>query len=144
MTGVTAVIDTNVLLDFWVFEDRDAAPLRAAIESGAVTAWRSEPDLAEFEDVLARPSFGLDAARRDEILRLWHRLAQPAADVKPAPWICTDRRDQMFLDLAYSVRADWLVTKDKALLQLAPRARVAGLTIAEPRHALERVPARDA
>jgi putative PIN family toxin of toxin-antitoxin system len=144
MTGVSAVIDTNVLLDLWVFEDRDAAPLRAAIESGAIAPWRSVPVIAEFEDVLARPSFGLDPGRRDEILRLWHRLARPASDVKPAPWICSDRRDQMFLDLAYSVRADCLLTKDKALLQLARQARAAGLTIVEPGRALQRLSARDA
>ena len=29
-----AVIDTNVLLDFWVFDDAAARPLRAAVESG--------------------------------------------------------------------------------------------------------------
>ena len=144
MTGATAVIDTNVLLDLWVFADRDSVPLRAAIESRAIAPWRSEAVVAEFEDVLSRSTFGLDVGRRDEILRLWHRLAQPAADIRSAPWTCSDRRDQMFLDLAYSVRADCLVTKDKALLQLAQRARTSGLTITEPRHALERLPARDA
>jgi len=144
MTGATAVIDTNVLLDLWVFEDRDARPLRAAIESRRLTPWRSEAVVAEFKDVLARPSFGLDVGRQDEILELWRRLSQPVADIKPAPWVCSDRHDQMFLDLAYSARADCLVTKDKALLQLARRARAAGLTIAGPGQALERLPVRDA
>ena len=38
----------------------------------------------------------------------------------------------MFLDLAYTVRADWLVTRDKALLRLARRVRPDGLHIVTP------------
>jgi predicted nucleic acid-binding protein len=34
--------------------------------------------------------------------------------------------------VAHSARADWLVTKDKALLRLARRARNFGLRIFEP------------
>ena len=47
----------------------------------------------------------------------------------------------MFVDLAYSVRADWLITKDKALLKLARRARAAGLAIVEPVTAITRMKA---
>ncbi|MGB3427088.1 MAG: PIN domain-containing protein, partial [Burkholderiaceae bacterium] len=50
----------------------------------------------------------------------------------PAPIACTDPHDQKFLDLAYTARADWLVTKDKALLKLARRARRDGLLIFIP------------
>ncbi|HTN48188.1 MAG TPA: putative toxin-antitoxin system toxin component, PIN family [Burkholderiaceae bacterium] len=132
MKVATAVVDTNVLLDFWVFEDPRAVPLRAAIESGALGAWRSGAVVDELSDVLARPAFGLANERRCEILRLWDRLARPVARVMPAPWSCSDPRDQMFLDLACSVRADWLITRDKALLKLARRVHGSGLNIGEP------------
>jgi len=35
------VLDTNVLLDLWLFDEPSTRPLRAAIESGAVLALRS-------------------------------------------------------------------------------------------------------
>jgi len=58
--------------------------------------------------------------------------------VFPSPLACTDLSDQKFLDLAHTARADWLVTKDKALLKLARRARALGLQIVEPGAAMSR------
>ena len=134
-----AVVDTNVLLDFWVFADPRAVPLWTAFEIGSVGAWRSGAVIDELSEVLARPAFGLDAERRCDILRHWDRLAKPVSRVLPAPWACSDPHDQMFVDLAYSARADWLITKDKALLKLARRARAAGLAIVEPVTAITRM-----
>jgi putative PIN family toxin of toxin-antitoxin system len=127
-----AVIDTNVLLDFWVFEDPGAAPLRAAVEGHRVHVLRSDACVDEFSDVLDRPALNVAATARCEILRHWHALATPVARVFSAPFACTDPHDQKFLDLAHTARADWLVTKDKALLGLARRAQRAGLRIVEP------------
>ncbi|AOJ10759.1 PIN domain-containing protein [Burkholderia mayonis] len=46
---------------------------------------------------------------------------------------CKDRDDQKFLELAYAARADWLVSKDRALLKLARRTeRDFGFRIAQP------------
>ena len=130
--AATVVIDTNVLLDFWVFDDARAAPLRAVVERGEVCALRSGPQVDELSDVLGRPGFGLSNEQRCSILRLWDRLAMPVERVFAAPLACTDPSDQMFLDLAHTARADWLVTKDRALLKLARRARAIGLAIVEP------------
>lgn len=126
------VFDTNVLLDFWVFEDPRALPLRAALEAGRVQAWRSGPCVDELSDVLSRPRFALSNERRCTILRHWDRLARPCDRVGAAPFTCTDPADQKFLDLAHSTHAGWLVTKDRALLKLARRARAGGLQIVEP------------
>jgi len=133
---VRAVIDTNVLLDFWVFDDARAAPLRAAVESGIVSALRSGPLVDEFSDVLGRPVFDLSNERRCTILRQWGRLSAPIERVYAASFACSDPHDQKFLDLALSAGADWLVTKDKALLRLARRARRDGLQILDPAGAL--------
>jgi putative PIN family toxin of toxin-antitoxin system len=127
-----AVFDTNVLLDFWVFDDARAAALRTAVESCAVVSLRSGALVDELSDVLGRPVFGLSNERRCTILRLWDRLALPVERVFGAPLACTDPHDQKFLDVAHSARADWLVTKDRALLKLARRARSLGLQIIEP------------
>ena len=127
-----AVFDTNVLLDFWVFDDPAARPLLAALEGGRVAALRSGDSVDEFTQVIMRESFDLATESRFGILRQWDRLAAPVERVFAAPLACSDPHDQKFLDLAYSASADWLVTKDKALLRLARRARRDGLLIAAP------------
>jgi putative PIN family toxin of toxin-antitoxin system len=127
-----AVVDTNVLLDFWLFDDPAARPLRAAVESGRVNALRSGDSVDELTHVVLRDRFALATETRFRILRDWDRLATPVERVFPAPFACSDPDDQKFLDLAYTARADWLVTKDKALLKLARRARRDGLLILAP------------
>jgi putative PIN family toxin of toxin-antitoxin system len=127
-----AVIDTNVLLDFWVFDDPATRALRAALESGRINALRSDDCVDELTEVIMREKFVLATEARFAVLRDWDRLATAVGRVFPAPLACSDRDDQKFLDLAYTVRADWLVTKDKALLKLARRARRDGLLILVP------------
>ena len=127
-----AVIDTNVLLDFWVFDDPVARPLRSALEHVRINALRSGDSVDELTQVILREKFALATEARFGILREWDRLATPVERVFPAPLACSDPHDQKFLDLAYTARADWLVTKDKALLKLARRARRDGLLIVGP------------
>lgn len=127
------VIDTNVLLDFWVFQDPRALPLRQALEAGRIQAVRDGATVDELAEVLSRPRFGLEAVRQMALLREWDRLAiaEPSAS-GASPLRCADPLDQKFLDLAAGARVDWLVSKDKALLKLARKARPLGLAILLP------------
>jgi putative PIN family toxin of toxin-antitoxin system len=127
------VLDTNVLLDFWVFDDPRSRALREALDAGRIQALRDGATVDELAEVLSRPRFGLEAVRQMALLRDWDRLAlaEPAA-LGASPLRCADPLDQKFLDLAASARADWLVSKDKALLKLARRARTLGLAILLP------------
>lgn len=129
------VIDTNVLLDFWVFDDAVARPLRAAFDDGRVVALRSDACDAELADVLARPRFALDAQRRATLLARWREKAEPIARVAAARFACSDPGDQKFVDLAVCARADALVSKDHALLALHRRAARTGLKIVSPQAA---------
>jgi predicted nucleic acid-binding protein len=132
MTATGVVIDTNVLLDLWVFEDAAVEPLRAALEAGQLTALRCAAADAELASVLARPQFPLNAGRRQALLADW-QLRMPLIErIFAAPWKCADARDQPFLDLAFTARAPLLVTKDKALLSLARKTRPSGLRIVTP------------
>jgi putative PIN family toxin of toxin-antitoxin system len=141
MSTPLAVLDTNVLLDLWVFDDPSAHTLRAALDHGACIALRSADTDSELADVLARTEFELTMKRQQELLARWRERTRLIERVFPAPWRCADPRDQRFLDLAFTARAQLLVTRDKALLRLARKARAGGLRIAAPRdHALS-VPA---
>lgn len=128
------VLDTNVALDCWVFDDAAARPLRAALVAGVIHALRSPATEAEFADVIARPLFALAAAAQAAALGALQSHAELVAAVQPAPpdVRCTDPDDQKFLDLAFTTRADLLVTKDKALLATARRARAHGLLVCTP------------
>lgn len=136
-TGVASlVLDTNVLLDLWLFDDPSTRPLRAAIEAGRLRPLRSADCDAEFAEVIGRPQFGLDEASRRSMLERWTACSEPIARVASAPLACADPGDQKFLDAAFSAGADVLLTRDKVLLKLARRAEAAGLRIRRPEAAM--------
>jgi len=123
------VIDTNVLLDLFVFHDPRWAPLLAALEEGSVRAVTRADCRDEYRIVLHYPHLPLDEAGREEAARRFDALLEtvaPPARALRLP-VCTDRDDQKFLELARDAGASTLVTKDKALLKLARRAARDGL-----------------
>ena len=134
------VIDTNVLLDFWVFADTRARALHDALLAGRVQAARSDATDAELIEVLARPAFDCARARRADgfqaDLQRWRNRAQYVARIVPCSLLCSDRADQKFLDLAISVAAHALISKDRALLKLARKAKGLNLAVVPPEAAL--------
>jgi len=123
------VIDTNVCLDLFVFNDPRWARLLAAIESGEVAAVTRADCRDEYLAVLHYPHLPLDdstrpiaAGRFDALIRV---VAPPQKSLQLP--VCSDRDDQKFLELARDVGADTLITKDKALLKLARRLSKANM-----------------
>lgn len=123
------VIDTNVLLDLFVFEDPRWADLLAALESREIDAVTRADCREEYLAVLHYPHLPLDEAKRaqaaarfDDLLRV---VAPDAKHVRLP--VCSDRDDQKFLELARDSGAAVLVTKDKALLKLGKRTAREGM-----------------
>jgi putative PIN family toxin of toxin-antitoxin system len=118
------VFDTNVLLDIFVFNDFRALHLKQALIEGKIDALATASTLEEFADVIARPLFALDEAQQDKIRLQWHGLARILDDTSliKGPWVCQDPDDQVFLDLAYTARPCYLVSKDNAVLRFAKQA----------------------
>lgn len=141
MRPVRVVIDTNVLLDCWVFNDPRGAWLwQAMLEpQPRLRCLRSDATDAELVEVLSRPPFverlSAAARSRDALLDQWRAVVEPVGRVFAAQWHCTDPQDQKFLDLASSARADVLISKDKALLRVDRRSRRNGLRIVLPEQA---------
>lgn len=122
------ILDTNVVLDLVVFEDPGAGGLRSAIDAKRVTLLTTAECLDELRRVLAYPRFRLDTAAQAGALqwvdeRMQLLAAPPAQCALPR---CSDPDDQKFLDLAWVAQADYLVTKDRALLELARRVAKLG------------------
>jgi predicted nucleic acid-binding protein len=114
----TLILDTNVWLDWLVFDDARLSQLGHAVDSGLVRLHATAPMLDEFAAVVKRPHFGLDAAAQGaarERQRAAVMLHTPAPDCRLP---CSDPDDRMFIDLAVALRVDWLVSRDKALLRL--------------------------
>ena len=133
------VLDTNVILDLVVFDDTGVRNLRGAIERGDAIVFTSGECLAELRRVLAYPGFALGSAAQDKAFE-WFRsrarcVAIPATPLTPELPRCSDADDQKFLALAWEARADHVVTKDRALLELAPRvAKLGRFTVVAPQH----------
>ncbi len=58
-------------------------------------------------------------------------LPEPVCPPPQRLW-CSDNDDQVFIDLALTQRARWLLSKDRALLKLARKARALGVLVTPP------------
>ena len=136
--ALRAVLDSNVWIDILVFDDPTTRPIRAALEAGTLEALIDSRCLKELTYVLDYPQFVRFAVNKAEALDAVARLSQlvepePLSEDAPPLPKCRDRDDQKFLELAHAIKADWLVSKDRALLKLAKRtARDFGFRIAQP------------
>lgn len=137
------VLDTNVLLDLFVFHDPRWSVLLAALRSGAVHGVTRSDCRQEWLYVLRYPHLPLDDEKRQAATAEFDRLIQmssAASGAAPLP-VCSDRDDQKFLELARDAQASVLVTKDKALLKLARRTAKAGMfRILTPQAWVQEVP----
>lgn len=127
----TAIFDTNVLLDLFVFNDVRAIHLKQALIDGKIKALATPNTLEEFTDVIARPLFALNPDTQAKIQAQWQGLAKVILDddLTKAPWLCQDPDDQVFLDLAYSNKPCVLFSKDNEVLRFDKKAAIDGVLI---------------
>jgi len=128
------VLDTNVWLDWLVFDDPGIAAIRAAVAAKRAEVFIDAACEAELERAL-----GYDLGKRAvdaaaciaECRRVARRIESPVPEAERAKLpACCDPDDQKFLEAALAARAGFLITKDRALLELA--ARVAAFRILTP------------
>lgn len=148
------VLDTNIALDLWVFDEPAVQPLREALAAGAV--WLGTPVMREeLARVLAYPHLAARLAARlatppdarapdaatantaAEVLARWDAAVTLQAVAPKARYTCTDADDQKFIDLAAahapvppgSGPGVVLVSKDKAVLRLKKRLATLGVEV---------------
>jgi putative PIN family toxin of toxin-antitoxin system len=143
---VRVVLDTNVWLDWLIFDDASVTPLKQAQASGIIQIVINEVCLNELSAVLSYPQFALLEEQKTNHLAeverctIKHNL-QPPRHLTALPR-CSDPDDQKFLELARDSHSDWLITKDKALLGVRRgTTRIAGFRIATPLHWAESISA---
>ena len=120
------VLDTNVVLDLFHWGNVDAVPIMAALEGGRIECLADQRTLDELQRVLTYPQLKLTPDMIGERYERYSRLVQLVDDGEAPPLPrCKDRDDQKFLELAARCGADLLVSKDKALLKLRGRTKLA-------------------
>jgi predicted nucleic acid-binding protein len=127
------VLDTNVILDLLVFEDPSTEPIRILLDAKRVDAVRSEASILELVDVIQRPTFKLSREEQEMILQAWERSTRLLENgaLEPAPFTCRDLDDQVFINMAYSLRPSLLLSKDLRVLELRRTAMRYGIEITQ-------------
>jgi predicted nucleic acid-binding protein len=127
-----AVLDTNIVLDLFLFADPRTALLRAELEAGQLQ-WHATAHMRnELERVLAYAHIqALLLARgrqAQEVLRDFdHGATLVPPPIEKAAYTCKDTDDQVFIDLACSLAQSQpastvlLLSKDKAVLSMRKR-----------------------
>jgi putative PIN family toxin of toxin-antitoxin system len=118
------VVDTNIVLDAFVFKDPAAVPLLDGLQAGALHWIATQPMRDELERVLAYPKivkrllhYQLQAL---DVLARFDALARLLPVAPKAPVTCKDPDDQKFIDLAVAHQTR-LLSKDQAVLCMAKR-----------------------
>jgi uncharacterized protein len=134
------VLDTQVWLDWLVFDDPGVRRLRTAVHLGRATIYIDTACDAELARVLAYDlgkhsiPAAAQAAALAQARRLAQRIENAISDAERASLPqCRDPDDQKFIEAAVAARADALITKDRALLELnRRRARALPFRILTP------------
>ena len=118
------VLDTNIVLDAFLFNDPGVQPLKQALAARQIRWLATLPMRDELARVLAYPKIMARLLRHQmtaaEVLAQFDGLAQPVEVAARASVSCRDPDDQKFIDLAVAHQST-LLSKDAAVLCLAKR-----------------------
>jgi len=115
------VLDTHLVLSALVFTGGGLVALRQAWQARRFTPLVSPATAAELIRVFAYPKFRLSAEEQGDLLADYLPYGETVRVPDPPPVTppCRDPFDTVFLELALTGQADFLVTGDRDLLGLA-------------------------
>jgi putative PIN family toxin of toxin-antitoxin system len=118
------VLDTNIVLDLFVFDDSAARELKSGLEEGSFRWVATQPMRDELERVLAYEHIVAKMVfyrlTAEQVLSGFDRHASIVAVPARAAVACKDPDDQKFIDLAIENRCV-LLSKDNAVLSMKKR-----------------------
>jgi len=126
------VIDTNIVLDMWVFDDPRSRPLNDALQNQGLRWLASAEMREELLRVLSYPHLVQRMVMRGvsapDVMAQFDRLAERVVEAERAPYVCNDADDQKFIDLAVAHQAT-LISKDKEVLRMKNRLARLGVVV---------------
>jgi putative PIN family toxin of toxin-antitoxin system len=130
---VPVVLDTNIVLDLFVFADEATEALRKALTLGQLH-WHATASMREeLARVLAYPQIArrleFHGRRAEAVLAAFDQGARLQPVPAKAAWTCKDPDDQKFIDLAAALPACILLSKDQAVLCMRRRLAGAGVSV---------------
>jgi putative PIN family toxin of toxin-antitoxin system len=118
------VLDTNIVLDAFVFNDPATQALKAALSAQQIQWIATQPMRDELERVLAYPKIVVRLAfyqlSAESVLAQFDGQVRLLEVAPKASVTCTDPDDQKFIDLAVAHKST-LLSKDNAVLCMAKR-----------------------
>ncbi len=109
---IRAVIDTNVLVSGLLSPAGNEALIVLAIHQGFVRPCLSEPIIAEYAAVLARPKFAFPPEEIEAVLAMLQGTGEIFRP-EESPVVSPDPADTKFLHCAQAAMADFIVTGNK-------------------------------
>jgi putative PIN family toxin of toxin-antitoxin system len=144
---MTLVLDTNVVIDWLVFDHPYMNALREGVRAGSLVIVTHPPAVEELRRVLGYRALRLDAAKQQALVESYEQQTSLAFELEgmsinslPLPRgfpRCRDRDDDPFLALAYRTKGSVLVSRDEAVLKLKRRAARFGLEILDVQELIE-------
>lgn len=118
------ILDTNIVLDVFVFNDAAAQPIRDGLAARRLDWIATLPMRCELARVLGYPQIvprlAFYALSAGDVLAQFDAYARLVPVPTKASVTCSDADDQMFIDLAVA-HGSTLLSKDKAVTSLAKR-----------------------
>jgi putative PIN family toxin of toxin-antitoxin system len=134
------VVDTNLVVSSFLSQTGAPRAVIQAMRDRRFVPIATEVILKEYAEVLGRPIFAskydVDVAEVAGLLQLVRDLGIILPEVSESPLRVRDDLDQKFLDAAQTTDADFLVTGDSDLLDLADDPLLGRLRIVRPREFL--------
>ena len=126
------VLDTNILLDLWLYQDPATPALLAALQQRQINWVATAPMREEFLRVLTYPHITERRLKQqtevDWMLAQFDTYASMQSIAPRAPYVCKDPDDQKFIDLAVA-HAVPLLSKDNAILCMKKRLFQSGVML---------------
>ncbi len=127
------VIDTNVLLDIWIYSDTATVTLRQKLLDRQLQ-WLTTAAMRE--ELLSVLDYEHIARRREkdgissiDVMQAFDRHSSCVPDAPRSSYVCKDADDQKFIDLAVANKAI-LLSKDRQVLKLKKRLVLVGVQVA--------------
>jgi putative PIN family toxin of toxin-antitoxin system len=131
---VRVVLDTNIVLDLWLYQDPATPALLAALENKTVQWLATQVMRDELERVLAYTHIvsrlAFSQLKAEDILAQFDAHAQLMLIAPKCQFVCKDGDDQKFIDLAAQHQTQ-LISKDKAVLTMRNRMARLGIAVSK-------------
>ena len=128
------ILDTNIVLDAFLFNDPTAEPLRLGLANKELDWLATQPMRDELARVLAYPKIAIRLAfyklTLEDVLARFDQHARMVGVAPKASVTCSDADDQKFIDLAIQHRA-LLLSKDRDVLSMRKRLVAQGIRAQE-------------